>query len=161
MQRLGLQFHVLALAHQFVCPVASNLACRISRRHLLDVANEEFEFLLNQLPCDMLCGISGIHLVLHVIAWRGGTELQCGGVFLGMVLQSLNLLGFLSGAEYEHTGGKGVERSGMPRLHPLHSFLLRDEVAHTRQCPETRHTVRLVEIYVFSFYEIHPLYHFK
>ena len=155
MQRLGFEFYILTLAHELICTVASHLACRIGWRHLLDVTHEEFEFLLYQLPRDMLSGISGVNLVLHVVAGRGGAKLQCGCIFLGMILQSLYLLGFLSCTKYQHSCGQRVERSGMTSLHSLHAFFLRDEITHSRQCPKARHPVRLVEIYVFSFYEIH------
>ena len=68
----------------------------------------------------MRCRIGLVHLMLHVIARRGGSQLQGGRIFLAMQLQPFDLLGSLAGAEDEHPCCQRVERTGMSHLHALH-----------------------------------------
>ena len=155
MYRLGGQLHGLALALQVVGTVAGYLAGGVFGRHLLDVADETGEHLLDAFAGDVRGGEGLLHLMLHVVAGGGGSQLQGGGIFLGVQLQALYLLGLLARAEYEHTGGQRVEGAGMANLHPAHTYLTRYACAHESQGAERGHAVGLVDVYVFAFCEIH------
>ena len=152
---LGLQFHFPTLAGQLVGTVAVDHHRRVGRGHLLDLANEIGEHAEDEVAGDVARGIGHVDGVLTVERRRGSTQLQGGGVLLVVQLQGLYLLRGLARAEYQYTRRQGVERAGMPRLHPLHVHLLRDEKADVGQGTERRHAVGLVDVYECSFVEVH------
>ena len=159
MHRLGLQFHFEALALQIVGTVATNLAGRVRGGHLLDIADETSEDGIYQLTGDVCRWEGGIHLVLLVVAGRGGTELQRCSIFLAIQLQAFYLLGFLARAEYKHTSGQWVEGASMTNFHAAHAYLLGYARTHKGQSTERRHAIGFVDVYVFALCEVHLIYH--
>ena len=95
-----------------------------------------------------------VHLMLHVIAHCGGSQLQGGGVFLSMCLKLLYALGHLSCTKHKHTGGQRVERSGVSDFH-LSPLAFAAKVAHVSQSTEARHLVGLVDGYNFPGCEVY------
>ncbi len=152
---LGRQAHILTATGQFVGPVTRHHTGGEERRLLHDIALELCQFLYDQFPCDMGRGIGLIHWVLHVVTGRGGPQLQGSRVFLRMELQTLYLLRRLPCAEDEDARGQGVERTRMSHLDTLHADAFGNDIADVRQCPETRHPVRLVDVDIRALLEVH------
>ena len=138
-------------------PVAAVIACMLLMNpyQTLDVANEIGEHTLDEFAGDVARGVSHVDGMLTVERWRGGSQLQRGGVLLVMQLQRLYLLRGLARAEYQHPRSQGVERTGMPGLHPLHMHLLRDKETDVGQGTKRRHAIGLVDVYECSFVEVH------
>ena len=155
MHRLGRQRHFLAFAHEVVGTVAANLARGVFGWHLLDVTHETGKYLTNQRFGNVLSRIGSVHLVLHVVTGRGGSQLQGGGVLLVVQLQAFYFLGLLARTEYQDTCRQGVQRTGMAYLYPAHTYLSRYAGAHKGQGTKRCHAVGLVDIYVFACCEIH------
>ena len=109
----------------------------------------------------MTRGIGIVYGMLAIVAGSGSSQLQRGGILLGMSLQRLDVLCFLSCAEYQHPRCQRVEGSGMPHLHPLYVQTFRHEVADMCQGPKARHAIGLVDIDEGTFLEIHLIYHCK
>ena len=99
--------------------------------------------------------------VLAVIACRGGSKLQRGGVLLGVILQRRYQFGALTRAERQHAGGQRVECAGMAGLHTPHTASLGYACTHKGQGSEARHTVWLVYMYYLAFYEVHLVNHYQ
>ena len=153
---LRFELHLLAVAPQLISSVASDLHGTVGRRHLLNVSDELFEGLEDQLPRDMLRRIGVVDLVLHVVAVCRSAELQRGGVLLGVTLQHFDLLRAAPCAEDEHAGCQRIEGPGMSYLHLL-SHGVREEITAVGQRPEAAHAIRLVNSDDLSFNKIHSV----
>ena len=152
---LHLLFHFVALTAQLVGSFAIDVYGTIGWRHLHHITNELRQHLVDEFAGDMARGIGHINGVLPVVARRSGPQLQRSSIFLRLVLQPLNLLRHLPRTEDEHAGCQGIEGTGMTGLHPLHPHMPRNNVAHMRQCPKTRHAIGFVDCNDSAFYEIH------
>ena len=146
MNRLSIEFYILASPPQLIGTIAIFLHGTIGGRHLHYVALKLFQYSLYPLLCYMLSGKSGIDWMLHIVTGRGGTKLQGGSIFLGVVLQGGYHLGTLTCAEYQHPSGERVESACMTSLYTLHSSSLRDASANECQCTKAGHAIRLVDM---------------
>ena len=155
MDVLGSQFDITTLTGELIGSVASHHTGGVDGRHLLDIAHELRERLLDELTGDVSGRISGIDLMLEVEAGCGGSELQGGGVLLGMELQTLDLLGGLTRTKDEDTRGQRVERAGMTDLHPFDAQSLGEDITDMGQSSEAGHPIGLVDIDISSFLEVH------
>ena len=151
---LGLQFHGFSLSHQFVGPVAFHHTGAVGRRYLVYFAGELLQHLFYFLTRDLGGRIFLVYRMLHIEAWRGGTQLQRCRVFLGVFLQFFNLLGGPARTEYQHACCQRVKCSGMSNLHFI-TQVLGKHVAYMCQCAETRHPIGLVDAQDNTFLEIH------
>ena len=79
---------------------------------------------------------SSVYGVLSVVGVGCCAELQCGKVFLGVILQRLYLLGHLTRAEDEHPGCERVERAGVSDLDTLYSESVGEDETNVCQRPE-------------------------
>ena len=131
----------------------------IGRWYLHDVTNELRQCLQDQFTGDMLRRIGVVDRMLTVETGRGSSQLERRRIFLGVELQCLYLLRGLARAEDQHPCGQGIEGPRMPHLDSLNFQPLGDEITDMRQRPETRHPIWLVDVYVFSLYEVHLIDH--
>ena len=159
MHRFRLQLHFLAFAHQVVSTVAANLTGGILRGHLLDLADEIGKHALYQLACDVRRGIGRIDLMFHIVAGCRSAQLQGGRILFVVQLQTLYLLRLLASTQYQHTCGQRVEGPRMSYLHPSDTHTSRHTGPHKGQRAEGRHPIGLVDVYVFSLYEVHLIDH--
>ena len=150
------ELYLFACAAQSIRAVAIHLYGAVGRRNLLNLAHKLLERFLHQLAGDMLRRIGVIHAMFLIVAGGSSTELQGCCILLGVSLQLFYLLGTFAGTEHQHASGKGIERTGMSYLY-LKTELLAEQIANMRQGSETRHAIRLVDGYNFSFSEIHSL----
>ena len=151
---LGLEHHVLPLASHGVGALSVYLAGAEGGWGLLDVADKLGQRLANGVFGDVGGGKGLVDLVLHIIARRGGAQLQRGFILLGMGLQRLYLLGTLAGAEYQHAGSQRVEGAGVAYLDSM-SEGVGQHVAHVGQRLEAGNAIGLVDGKYLTCLEVH------
>ena len=139
-QHFGFQARVISLAGYGVCASPVDLACRISRRCLLDAAGEFCKRLLHCLAGDMFRGISGIDRCLQVKRRSGSTQSDFSGVDFAAGLQLIDTPGGLSAAYQHHTRGKRVKSACMADFELAHAQ--RPEARQQRSAQFLNHVKR-------------------
>ena len=107
------------------------------------------------LASDVTCFKSLVNRMLHIVARRGSTQLQCGHILFGMGLQLGHTLCCLACTQHQYARCQRVERSCVPNLYALNAKTSRQQVPYARQRPERSNLVGLVDADNLAFLDVH------
>ena len=103
----------------------------------------------------MACFESLVNGMLHIVARRGSTQLQCGHILFGMGLQLGNTFCSLTCAQHQYARCQRVERSCVSNLYTLNAKTSRQQVPYARQRPERSNLVGFVDADNLAFLDVH------